>query len=126
AMSKLISELMKAVETGENLNEFASIANMTADQFTETWGNNAVEALQAFIVGLNDTERNGRSAIVILEELGITEARMQRMVLSLANNGELLNRTLETANQAWNKNTALVNEAEKRYATTQSQLTMMQ
>ena len=126
AMSRLISTLMTAVETGENLDEFASIANMTAEEFTRAWGNNAVKALQAFVVGLNDTERNGKSATVALTELGITEARMQRMVLSLANSGDLLNRTLETANQAWNENTALTKEASLRYATTQSQLTMMQ
>ena len=126
AMSRLISTLMTAVETGENLDEFASIANMTAEEFTRAWGNNAVKALQAFVVGLNDTERNGKSATVALTELGITEARMQRMILSLANSGDLLNRTLETANQAWNENTALTKEASLRYATTQSQLTMMQ
>ena len=39
-MSRLISELMKAVETGDNLTEFASIANMTAED-CEAWGNNA-------------------------------------------------------------------------------------
>lgn len=126
AMSRLISTLMTAVETGEDLEEFASIANMTAEEFTRLWGTNAVKALQAFVVGLNDTERNGKSATVALTELGITEARMQRMILSLANSGDLLNRTLETANQAWNENTALTKEAELRYATTQSQLTMMQ
>ena len=48
------------------------------------------------------------------------------MILSLANSRDLLNRTLETANQAWSENTALTKEAELRYATTQSQLTMMQ
>ena len=126
AMSRLISTLMTAVETGEDLEEFASIANMTAEEFTRLWGTNAVQALQAFVVGLNDTERNGKSATVALTELGITEARMQRMILSLANSGDLLNRTLETANQAWSENTALTKEAELRYATTQSQLTMMQ
>ncbi|MEN6437016.1 MAG: phage tail tape measure protein [Syntrophobacter sp.] len=126
AMSKLISDLMTAVETGDKLNEFASIANMTADEFTKAWGKNAVSALQAFVVGLSDTERNGKSATVVLTELGITESRMQRMILSLSNSGDLLNRTLDTANTAWTENTALINEAEKRYATTQSQLTMRQ
>jgi len=37
SMSKLISELMTAVETGDNLNEFATIANMTADEFATAW-----------------------------------------------------------------------------------------
>ncbi|MCF8017842.1 MAG: phage tail tape measure protein [Vallitaleaceae bacterium] len=126
SMSKLISELMTAVETGDNLNQFARIANMSAEEFSDAWGDNAVTALQSFVVGLNDTERNGKSATVALTELGITETRMQRMILSLSNSGDLLNRTLATSSQAWTENTALTAEAEKRYATTQSQLTMMQ
>ncbi len=126
SMSKLISELMTAVETGENLKEFASIANMSAAEFSKAWGDNAVDALQAFVVGLNDTERNGKSAIVALSDLGITEVRMQRMILSLANSGDLLNNTLDTSARAWAENTALVAEAEKRYASTESQLIMKQ
>lgn len=126
SMSKLISELMTAVETGDNLNEFARIAGMSANEFATAWGDNAVGALQAFVTGLSDTERNGKSATVALTELGITETRMQRMILSLSNSGDLLNRTLVTANNAWGQNTALTAEAEKRYATTQSQLVLMQ
>ena len=126
SMSKLISELMLAVETGDDLNEMAAIANMSASEFTQAWGSDAVSALQAFVVGLNDTERTGKSATVVLNELGITETRMQRMVLSLANSGDLLNSTLETSNEAWAENTALAAEAEKRYGTTESRLIMLQ
>ncbi len=126
SMSKLISELMTATETGENLNEIAGISNMTADEFKTAWGENAVSALQAFVTGLSDTERNGKSATVALDDLGITEAREQRMILSLSNSGDLLTRTVNTANTAWSENTALTAEAEKRYGTTASKVTMMQ
>lgn len=126
SMSKLISELMTAVETGDNLTEFANIANMSAEEFSTAWGDDAVTALQAFVLGLSDTERNGKSATVALTELGITETRMQRMILSLSNSGDLLNRTLDTSSRGWSENSALVAEANKRYATTQSRLTMMQ
>ena len=114
-MSKLIQELMTAVETGDNLNEFATIANMTADEFTKAWGEDAVTALQAFVLGLSDTERTGKSATVALTELGITETRMQRMILSLSNSGDLLNRTLATSNRGWAENSALVKEAQLRW-----------
>lgn len=124
SMSTLITNLNKAVETGEGLNEFASVANMSAAEFTRAWGSDAAGALSQFITGLSDTERNGRSATIILDELGITETRMQRMMLSLATSGDLMNRTLATANTAWAENTALAAEAEKRYATTESKLQM--
>lgn len=125
AVSKLISTLMTAVETGEGLEEFANIANMSAEEFAQAWGDNAAGALQSFIVGLSDTDRLGQSAIVTLTELGITESRMQRTILSLSNSGDLLTQTISTANQAWRQNTALTEEAEKRYATTASQQQMM-
>ncbi len=126
AVSKLISTLMIAVETGEGLEEFANIANMTAEEFTQAWGDNAVGALESFIVGLSDTNRLGQSAIVTLTDLGITETRMQRTIFNLSNSGDLLTRTIATANQAWTENTALTEEAEKRYATTASQQKIMQ
>lgn len=126
AVSKLISMLMTAVETGDGLEDLAYVAGMSADQFAEAWGNNAVGALESFVVGLSDTERLGQSAIVTLTDLGVTETRMQRTILSLSNSGDLLTRTIATANQAWDENIALSEEAAKRYATTASQQVMMQ
>lgn len=126
SVSKLISELMTAVETGERLEDFAHVAGMSADEFAKAWGDNAVGALESFIVGLSDTDRLGQSAIVTLTDLGITETRMQRTILSLSNSGDLLTRTVATANQAWAENVALSEEAAKRYATTASQQVLMQ
>lgn len=120
--SKLISQLYKAVKTGKNLEDFARVAGMTGRDFTEAWGTDAATALASFIQGLNDTERNGVSAIEILDDMGISEVRLQRTMLSLAGSGDLLNRSLETANTAWTDNTALQEEAEKRYGTTESQI----
>ena len=125
SMSTLISTLYKAVETGEGLSEFASIANMTADQFKQAWGDNAVGALNSFIQGLNDTERNGKSAIVVLDELGITNVRQTKAILGLASAGNLLSNTLAQAGNAWNQNTALAAKASVMYETTEAKLTML-
>lgn len=126
AMSTLISTLYKAVETGDGLADFAAVANMSAAQFKTAWGTDAVGAMNAFIQGLNDTERNGRSAVVILDELGITNVRQTKAVLGLASAGDLLSGTIAQANAAWNENTALQAKANVMYSTTESQLTMMQ
>lgn len=48
------------------------------------------------------------------------------MMTSLAKSGDRLTDTLATSNLAWDENTALMNEAVKRYATTESRLIMMQ
>ncbi len=125
AMSTLISTLYKAVETGKGLEDFAAVANMTAAQFKTAWGQDAVSAMDAFIQGLNDTERNGRSAIVILDELGITNVRQTKAILGLASAGDLLSGTIRQANAAWSENTALQEKANIMYNTTESRLVMM-
>lgn len=126
AMSTLISTLHKAVETGNGLADFAAVANMTAAEFKAAWGRDAAGALDAFIRGLNDTERNGRSAVVILDELGITNVRQTKAILGLASAGDLLSGTIAQANAAWDENTALQEKAGVMYSTTESQLKMLQ
>ena len=125
SMSQLISTLYKATETGENLKEFASVAGMSAEQFKQAWADNAVGAMDAFIQGLNDVERNGKSAIVILEELGINNVRQTKAILGLASAGSLLSNTINQASNAWSSNTALNEKAAIMYETTQAKLTMM-
>lgn len=125
AMSKLIKELQTAVETGNGLENFASVAGMSASQFKVAWGESAVGALNAFIQGLNDTERNGASAIVVLEKMGLTETRLSNSILKLASSGTVLTNALQTANTAWKQNSALQEEAEKRYQTTESRMVLL-
>ena len=126
SMSTLISTLNKSVETGDKLQEFASVAGMSADQFRQAWGQDAVSAMDAFIQGLNDVERNGKSATVVLDELGITNVRQVKAILGLASAGDLLSNTIQQSNQAWTQNTALTQKASVMYNTTESKITMMQ
>ena len=121
-ISKLISEMNNAVETGEGLNEYAQVAGTTAEAFAEAWGNDAAKALEMFITGLQNTEKNGKSASVVLNDLGITETRMRTAILSLSESGDILNRTLSTSRNAWKENTALQTEAALRYETTDSKV----
>lgn len=126
AMSTLISTLYKATQTGNKLEEFASVAGMSAAQFKRAWETDAVGTLNAFIQGLNDTERNGKSAIVILDELGITNVRQTKAILGLASAEGLLTSTIEQANTAWDQNSALNEKAGIMYDTLQSKVTMLE
>lgn len=121
-MSKLISDMQTAVETGEGLNEWAAAAGMSAAEFAQLWGVNAVDAIVAFIGNLNNLDS---SATVTLSNLGITETRMKTMITSLANAESatgMLSDALKTSNTAWSANTALATEAATRYATTESRM----
>ena len=126
AMSQLITTLYKATETGDGLEEFASVAGLSAEQFKQAWGADAVSAMDAFIQGLNDTTRNGRSAMVILDELGISNVRQVKAILGLASAGDLLSNTISQANSAWASNTALAEKAGIMYNTTGAKLAMLQ
>lgn len=122
AMSKVLKALQLAVETGDGLEDFASVANVSQDAFKAMFKDDALKALSAFTKGLNDVERNGKSAVAILDDMGITEVRMSNAVLSLASSDDILTDAADMAAKAWENNTALTEEAEKRYATTESQI----
>lgn len=125
-MTKLISDINSAVSSGEGLSDWASVAGTSASSFSEAWGKDAANALDLFIQGLNETYEAGGDVYGVLSDLGITETRMVTMITSLAKSGDRLTDTLHTANSAWSENTALTTEAEKRYATAQSELVLMQ
>ncbi len=126
AISKLLKQFETMVATGSPaLADFADVAGMTADEFSTAWGEDAVGALSKFINGLHDIDANGGSAAAILDELGIKETRLSNAVLSLASSNGILDEALSTANTAWKDNTALVKEAETRYATTESKMQLL-
>lgn len=122
AMSKILKALQLAVETGDGLENYADVANVSQEAFKEMFKDDALKALSAFTKGLNDTERNGKSAVAILDEMGIKEVRMSNAVLSLASSDDILTDAADLATKAWEDNTALTEEAEKRYATTESKI----
>lgn len=126
SMSKLLKKMQVAVELdSDSLGDYASVADMTAGEFAKTFQKDAVVALSAFVDGLNDVDRNGRSAIAILNDMGINEARLSNTVLALANADGLMSEAVETANAAWEENNALAIEVGRRYETAESKVLIM-
>ncbi|GAB6385707.1 phage tail tape measure protein [Enterococcus cecorum] len=126
AFSKLMVSLQLAVEKGgESLESFASVAGMTSDKFAQLFKSKPEVALERFIKGLGESEKHGKSAIAVLDEMGITEVRLRDTLLRAANAGDLMTKAIEGGNKAFNENTALANEANKRYETTESKLKML-
>lgn len=126
AISKLMIDMQLATETGgKALEQFANVAGMSAAQFTQAFQEDAASAISAFLTGLSDTERLGRNAISVLDEMGISEVRLRDTILRAANSGDLFAEALQTGTAAWEENTALVNEASQRYETLESKLGML-
>lgn len=125
-MSKLLKKIQVAVETNsESLEDWATVANMSTKEFKDAFEKDAVVALSSFIDGLNDTDRLGKSAIVVLDEMGLKEVRLSNTILSLANSSGVMTSAIDMANKAWEENTALQEEANKRYETTDSMIQIM-
>ncbi len=116
------TEVKQLITAGTNLEDFARISGMTTQQFKKAWKEDAAGALSAFIKGLGEAENKGESAITMLSEMGLTEVRLRDSLLRAANAGSLFNDTIETGTKAWEDNTALTNEANKRYDTLKSQI----
>lgn len=126
AISKLLKQFETMVATGSpKLEGFAEVAGMTAEEFSQKWGEDAVGALSLFIDGLGAIDDAGGSSAAVLDELGIKEQRLSTAIQSLSSSRGILQSALNTADSAWVKNVALAKEAETRYATTESKLTML-
>lgn len=123
AMTQTLSAIEKAVANAdESLSEYARIAGMSAEEFSNAWKNDALTALTSFISGLGELDSQGESATLVLDDLGLSGIRQSNMLKSLALAANTLTSAVNVANTAWDENVALTNEANKRYATTKSRL----
>lgn len=119
SVSKMLKKIDLAVSTGdENLSKFAEVSGMTSQQFQKAWGEDAAGTFLKFVEGI------GKSSDVTktLNDLGITEIKQAQSMGALAQSSDVLANALNVSKNAWNDNSAMANEAEKRYATLKSQL----
>lgn len=120
------TELSSYIKNVRELEDYATIASMKPGEFIQSWEDNAAAALEGFIAGLGQIEEESGNAVLTLEEMGITEVRLSNAVLALSSAQDLLERTLDTASEAWERNTALSDEAAKRYETDASKAAILQ
>ena len=129
AMTQTLTAIGNAVslttkDSADDLALIAKVAGTTSEEFQKAWKEKPAEALQAFIKGLNTAREQGANMDAILMKLGMTGIRQGNMLKSLALSSDKMSAAVARSNQAWKDNTALTNEANKRYETTESQLKM--
>lgn len=123
AVSKALIGMTEAVATGDRrLALFARTAGMSAAEFAQTWRTDAGEAFTRFVEGLG---RSGDKAFGVLRELGLSDQRLMRGFLSVANAGDLLRKSMDIGTKAWEENVVLVQKAQERYKTAASRLKML-
>lgn len=109
----------------EDLETIAGVAGTTAEEFAATWEANPVDALQKFIVGLAGIKEEGSNVFAVLEDMGMKGVRQSNMLQSLALASDTLAGAVNMASEAYKENTALSEEASKRYATMEAQFHML-
>ena len=128
AFTRIWSEMDKAIQTGsEELETFAKVAGFTAGQefaglFMEE---GADDATVRFVQGLARMQAEGENVHEILESLGFQQIRIRDALLRAAGSGDLFTDALALGTNAWEENVALTREAELRFKTTASQLTIL-
>lgn len=123
AVSRVLTDMGKAAATGgEELEVFARVAGMSAQDFATAFREDPAEAFATFIDGLAGIQAAGGDVFSMLDDLGLADVRVSQALLGMSSAGDLLRESLELGAQAWEDNTALVAEAEKRYETTAAQL----
>lgn len=103
AISNTMSDIESAVANGgDKLQAFADVARMSADDFRNTWESKPIDAIKAFVEGLNSIEESGGSADATLEGLGITGVRQKQAIEGLMQTIDGLNDNLQMSRDAWN------------------------
>ncbi|WP_402465802.1 phage tail tape measure protein [Isoptericola aurantiacus] len=125
ALSKTMTTIGMEIDNGgDRLATFARVAGMSAEEFSTAWRDDAGSTLAAFITGLADTSAMGQTTNQVLSDLGITGIREADTLRRLSSAQDVLNDALATGNTAFAENTALVEEAAKRYDTAEAKVAL--
>ncbi|TYP82076.1 phage tail tape measure protein [Blastococcus xanthinilyticus] len=122
-MTRVMQDVYAAVQTGgDKLEGFADVAGMSAGEFAAAFEADPIRAIDAFVQGLNGVEKSGGNVVATLNDLGYKGTQDTAVLLQMKGAGDLLTESLDLGSRAWEQNSALVEEAAKRYDTTAGQL----
>ncbi|KQQ65083.1 hypothetical protein ASF63_14035 [Microbacterium sp. Leaf320] len=123
AISRIMTDIAMSVSSGgEKLDEFAKVAGMSSTDFQKAFKEAPADAIATFVEGLGRINAQGGDVFQTLSNLGQTDIRVSQALLGMANSGDLLRKSLELGSEAWDENTALAEEAAKRYETTEAKI----
>ena len=109
-------------EGGPKLEAFAAAAGTSTEEFAKAFRESPVAALDMVTKGMARTKDEGGNVVEMLKDMGMKGTEEMQVMLALAGAGDLLTDSLVLGSKAWEENTALINEASKRYETTESKV----
>jgi len=120
AIVKVFAKINKAaLEWWPWLEKFAKVAWKTSEEFAKDFRENAWTAFTDFMKWLSVSWQEGA---IVLDKLGINSSRAQQAFLALWGNVKTLEDAMNNSNEAFDMNTALQDEVQKRLDTTESKL----
>ena len=121
--TRVILKMSAAVdEGGESLESFAQVAGTSAEEFAAKFRSSPMEALDLVAQGIGRVNGEGGNVTETLKEMGIKGTEETQVMLALASAGDLLSESLRMGEEAWASNSALAEEAQKRYETAEARI----
>jgi len=121
--TRVLLKMYEAVqEGGDHLDAFAKTAGTSSAEFAKAFGDSPVAAMDKVNKGLARVKAEGGNVVQAMKDMGIKGTEEYQVMLALASSGDLLSDSLALGSKAWKENVALVNEASKRYETTESKV----
>lgn len=126
AMSRVWQKMNSDVLSGgKNLKMFAQVTGVSATEFANTWKSEPSEAVTQFVAGLGRIKDSGGDVTSTLKAMGISSIQEVDTLLRLSGASDVLTESLELGTKAWEENTALQDEANEKFKTTESQLQLL-
>jgi TP901 family phage tail tape measure protein len=122
-MTRTMQDIYSAVQNGgDALEGFADAAGMSSAEFARAFEADPIRAIGAFTDGLATAKDRGDNVVGMLADLGIKGTQDTAVLLQMASAQGMVNKNLDLGSKAWADNTALVEEAAKRYDTTEAKI----
>lgn len=122
-ISRVMQRMYEDVKDGgDGLTNLAKVAGVSSKEFATAFETDPVRAVDMVVKGLGRVKDEGGNVVETMSELGIKGTEETGVILRLAGAGEILADSLKLGDSAWQSNSALAEEAAKRYETTESKV----
>lgn len=126
AASKLMKKMQLAAETGQNVEGFANVMGVSAEEFSRMWDSSASDTMLAFFQGLSDMDASGEQSVTAwLAEMELNEIRLSNLIALGASRPDMFESLMGSGKEGFAENTALVEKAGTIFETTSGQMDML-
>lgn len=125
AFSRVMKMMNNAVDKGgSKFRLFAKITGQSTKEFAKKFKTDAAGSIVDFVEGLQRMKKEGANITGTLEKLKMADIRISDALLRAAGSGDIFRKAMGLGALAWEENNALTKEAELRFGSWGSKLTI--